>query len=132
MESSLRGEDMPNYMLRRLIAIAFTASGFAALAYQIAWQRVLTQVIGSDAISAVFVVFIFMACLGIGAELTRRLLARPALSVAKTYATIEVGIGIYGFFSVPLMRAVTHGGPRRDPARSPPTRPSTSCCSRRR
>lgn len=90
--------------LRHLIAVAFTASGFSALAYQVAWQRVLTQVIGSDAISAVFVVTIFMLCLGIGAELARLLLTRRRLPLAHVYAIIEIAIGLYGLISIPLMR----------------------------
>ena len=64
-------ESVPANRLKRLFSVAFTLSGFAALAYQIAWQRVLTQVIGSDAISAVLVVAIFMVWLGVGAALAR-------------------------------------------------------------
>lgn len=41
---------------RILLGVAFAASGFAALAYQTAWQRVLTQVNGSDSISAVLTI----------------------------------------------------------------------------
>ena len=96
---------MTDMQLRRLIAIAFTASGFSALAYQVAWQRVLTQVIGSDAVSAVVVVTIFMLCLGIGAELARLLLRRRNVSLAYVYAGIEVAVGLYGLVSIPLMRS---------------------------
>jgi spermidine synthase len=59
-----------------LIAVAFAASGFSALAYQTAWQRVLTQVIGSDSISAVLTVVMFMIWLAVGSEVARRLLSR--------------------------------------------------------
>ncbi|CAM5620665.1 Polyamine aminopropyltransferase [Mycolicibacterium aubagnense] len=96
---------MNDTTLRRIIAVAFAFSGFSALAYQIAWQRVLTQVIGSDAISVVLVVMIFMFCLGVGAELARRLLARPGIRLAPTYAVIELAIGAYGIVSIPILRA---------------------------
>jgi spermidine synthase len=95
---------MSDVVLRRLIALAFTASGFSALAYQVAWQRVLTQAIGSDAVSVILIVTIFMASLGIGTEIARKLLARPNLHLASTYALIEVGIGLYGLISLPLLR----------------------------
>lgn len=95
---------MTSRTLRRLIAVAFTASGFSALAYQVAWQRVLTQVIGSDAISVVFVVTIFMICLGIGAELARRFLSKSHAPLALIYAAIEICVGLYGLLSIPLLR----------------------------
>jgi len=96
---------MTDRQLRGVVAVAFTLSGFAALAYQIAWQRVLTQVIGSDAISIVFVVTIFMACLGAGAEIARQLLSTTRVPFAFLYAFIELAVGLYGFISIPLMRA---------------------------
>jgi predicted membrane-bound spermidine synthase len=102
MEVALTG----NRWLRRGLALVFAASGFSALVYQVAWQRVLTQAIGSDAISVVLVVTTFMACLGLGAELARRLLSRPGLPLALAYAAIEFAIGVYGVASVPLLRHV--------------------------
>lgn len=91
--------------LRPLFALAFTLSGFAALAYQIAWQRVLTQVIGSDAISAVLVVAIFMVWLGVGAEIARRLLPRLGSRAGLAYAVLETVIGLSGLASIPVLRA---------------------------
>lgn len=94
------------YSLRQLIATAFFLSGVAALSYQIAWQRVLTQVIGSDAISITFIVTIFMLWLGLGAELARRLIGsglnRHALRI---YAVIEFVVGLYGAASLYILRA---------------------------
>lgn len=91
--------------LRTLFAIAFTLSGFAALAYQIAWQRVLTQVIGSDAISVVLIVAIFMIWLGIGAEIARRLLPRVGARAGAAYALLETGVGLAGLVSIPVLRS---------------------------
>ncbi len=88
-----------------LFAIAFTLSGFAALAYQIVWQRVLTQVIGSDAISVVLIVAIFMIWLGVGAEIARRLLPSIGARAGTTYALLETGVGMAGLLSIPLLRS---------------------------
>jgi spermidine synthase len=90
--------------MQRLFAAAFCLSGFAALAYQIAWQRVLTQFIGSDAISAVLVVAIFMIWLGIGAEIARRLLPRIGQRAGVAYAVLETIVGIAGLVSIPVLR----------------------------
>ena len=48
------------------LAVAFFASGFAALLCQIVWQRMLGIFAGSDTISAALVVGAFLAGLGIG------------------------------------------------------------------
>lgn len=88
-----------------MFAVAFTLSGFSALAYQIAWQRVLTQVIGSDAVSVVLTVSLFMIWLGVGAELARRLLPRIRDRAGLTYAAIETVVGITGISSIPILRA---------------------------
>lgn len=91
--------------MHRILAIAFTLSGFSALAYQVAWQRVLTQVIGSDAISVVLTVSIFMIWLGLGAELARRVLARVnRLRAGLIYAALEITVGLTGLISIPILR----------------------------
>ena len=88
----------------KFFATALAFSGCAALAYQVVWQRVLTQVIGSDSISIVLIISIFMICLGIGSELARKLLQSRTLNPLKTYAIIEVAVGVYGIFSISLLR----------------------------
>ena len=98
-------ESVPANRLKRLFSVAFTLSGFAALAYQIAWQRVLTQVIGSDAISAVLVVAIFMVWLGVGAALARCFLPRVGNRAGVFYALLEGVVGLAGIVSIPVLRA---------------------------
>ncbi len=51
---------------RRFLVAAFFISGFAALLYQIIWQRLLTLFTGTDVHSATLVVAAFMAGLGFG------------------------------------------------------------------
>jgi spermidine synthase len=86
------------------LGLAFGASGFAALIYQTAWQRVLTQVIGSDSVSAVLTVVIFMIWLGVGSEIARRVLPRLEGRVGTFYAAIELVIGLSAIFSIPVLR----------------------------
>lgn len=86
------------------LAFLFFLSGFASLSYQVVWQRVLTQSIGSDALSAGIVVTSFMIFLGIGAELARQLLTRARESTALLYAAIEIAVGICGVFSIQALR----------------------------
>ncbi len=85
-------------------AAALWLSGFAALTYQVAWQRILTQAIGSDAVSMILVVTIFMVCLGIGSELAKFIVARSVADALRTYAVVEVLVGIYGCASVYFLR----------------------------
>jgi len=86
--------------------IALFMSGCAALAYQVAWQRVLSQIIGSDAVSTVLVVTIFMLCLGIGSELATRVAKSTERRSLQLYAVIELVVAVYGFFSIPIIRGV--------------------------
>ncbi|MBA4117332.1 MAG: hypothetical protein C0514_00345 [Candidatus Puniceispirillum sp.] len=99
-------EQLNQQKTRIRFAVALVLSGFAALAYQVAWQRVLTQVIGSDAISMVLVVTIFMICLGIGSELAKFLVAQSQARALRLYATIEVLVAAYGIISIPLLRTI--------------------------
>lgn len=96
--------------MRNYFAIALGFSGAAALAYQVAWQRVLTQIIGADSISMVLVVTIFMICLGVGAELARIILRKSHTQkrMLLIYAIIEFAVGLYGIFSIPLFRFVNN------------------------
>jgi spermidine synthase len=51
---------------RALIHVSFFASGFAALLYQVSWERLLALFSGSDSTSVTIVVSAFLAGLGIG------------------------------------------------------------------
>jgi predicted membrane-bound spermidine synthase len=90
---------------RTIFAIIFTCSGFSALIYQVVWQRTLTQVMGSGAVSIVLIVTIFMLCLGLGSEITRRLLMLSNVRAIGVYAAIEICVGVYGAFSIEILRA---------------------------
>jgi hypothetical protein len=99
---------MPGAPLRRahlvFIGLAFFLSGAAALAYQVAWQRILALHTGVGLYSIAVIVAVFMLGLGLGsrlgAGLSRRVRPRRALVL---FAACELGIAAYGAVSCPLL-----------------------------
>jgi spermidine synthase len=68
------------------ILIAITLTGFAAMACEVIWTRVLVLVIGSSVYAFSIVLFTFLAGLGIGAAATASLLrANPTKAVTVFY-----------------------------------------------
>jgi len=92
-----------------LPGLIFFASGFAALVYQIVWQRLLVIFSGSDVHSATVIVAAFMAGLGCGslagAQVADRLPRRANLAC---FAAAELAIGAFGFFSADLYYGVLY------------------------
>ncbi|MFL5728728.1 MAG: spermine synthase [Cytophagaceae bacterium] len=83
-----------------LIYLLFFLSGFAALCYQVVWERILTLFTGSDTISVSLIVSCFMLGLGLGnlfgGVLSSKLNERTSLLV---FAGAELLISLFGFFS---------------------------------
>src|SRR5688572_23532670 len=81
----------------------FFVSGFAALLYQVSWQRMLAIFSGADVYSATLIVTAFMGGLGVGnlagGHLADRLSARRSLLL---FAVAELVIAIFGAFSASL------------------------------
>jgi spermidine synthase len=94
-----------------LPGLIFFASGFAALVYQILWQRLLVIFSGSDVHSATIIVAAFMAGLGCGnlagAQAADRLSPRANLAC---FALAELAIAVFGFFSAELYYDVLYHG----------------------
>src|SRR6185295_5414213 len=92
-----------------LPGLIFFASGFAALVYQIVWQRLLVIFSGSDVHSATVIVAAFMAGLGCGnlagAQIADRLTPRANLAC---FAVAELAIATFGFFSADLYYGVLY------------------------
>jgi predicted membrane-bound spermidine synthase len=84
----------------------FFASGFAALLYQIAWQRVLFGWYGVDLDSVSAIVAIFMLGLGAGAVVGGWLADRFASRRILLFALIELTIGAFGVFSLDIIDGV--------------------------
>ena len=83
-----------------LALLAFFLSGFAAVLYQVIWQRLLTFFSGADIYSITIIVAAFMAGLGLGnvagGRLADRLGSRSSL---RAFAIAEISIGVFGLLS---------------------------------
>jgi predicted membrane-bound spermidine synthase len=88
------------------VSLLFFWSGVAALVYQICWQRILFASFGIDIESVTIIVSTFMLGLGCGAIVGGLLADRWPRRVLFLFAGSEAGIGIFGLFSVPLIRAL--------------------------
>jgi predicted membrane-bound spermidine synthase len=86
-----------------LSAAAFFASGFAALLYQVIWQRLLVLFSGADLYSVTIIVASFMGGMGVGhlagGHVADRVSPRTSL---LCFAGAEFAIALFGFFSRPL------------------------------
>jgi len=87
---------------RLALGTAFFLSGAAALLYQIVWQRVLFTVYGLDSASVTIVVTAFMLGLGLGSLAGGALSTRRRDSGLLLFALFELGIGFFGWFSLPI------------------------------
>lgn len=89
----------------RLLYGVFFVSGMSALLYQLAWQRLLFLIYGTNSEATTAIIAVFMLGLGLGSlaggELSKRL---PNL--LHVFAAAEAGIGLFGLVSVPLLNWV--------------------------
>jgi predicted membrane-bound spermidine synthase len=88
--------------------MAFFLSGFAALVYQVAWQRLLFVVVGVDIESVTIVVSTFMFGLGVGAVLGGILADRFPRRILLTFCIFEALIAAYGMVSADLLVSSGH------------------------
>ncbi len=89
---------------RLLLHMIFLFSGFAALLYQLAWQRALYTILGTDIASATIVVTAFLLGLGLGlGSLLGGALAksRPHSALAL-FAVFELILCLFGASSLSL------------------------------
>jgi spermidine synthase len=87
-----------------LISVGFFASGFAALLYQVIWQRMLGLFAGSDAVTAALVVGAFLAGLGLGSLLAGFLADRLSPHrAAWAFIACEGGIAAFALLSRPFL-----------------------------
>ena len=95
---------------RPLLYGLFFVSGFSALVYQTAWQRLLGLFSGSDTVSATIVVGAFLLGLGLGslwgAALADRLTRRGAIAA---FALCEIGIAVFAALSPTLFYDLLFG-----------------------
>lgn len=85
----------------------FLASGFAALIYQVVWQRALFQSFGVNIESVTVIVSVFMFGLGLGSLLGGALSRAFPDRLVELFVVCEVVIGLFGLFSLRLIESVS-------------------------
>jgi spermidine synthase len=97
------------------LAFLFSLSGFAALIYQIVWQRVLFGLFGVNIESVTVTVSVFMLGLGVGSLVGGLLSKRFPGHAPQLFLLCETAIGLFGALSLPLIEwvgeATLHGSP---------------------
>ena len=83
-----------------LLGAVFFSSGFAALLYQITWQRALYTVFGINVEAVTVVVTGFLLGLGMGSLLGGYLSRRTRLHLVTLFAWVELLLGLNGLVSL--------------------------------
>jgi predicted membrane-bound spermidine synthase len=89
-----------------MIWVVFFLSGFAALLYQLVWQRALFAIYGINIESVTMVVTAFMLGLGLGSLAGGALSKDKKRPVLVLFSLVEACIGLFGVVSLALFRAV--------------------------
>jgi spermidine synthase len=101
-----RDKELRERIAEKFIFVGFGLSGTAALIYEVVWTRSLSTIIGSSTYALATMLAAFMAGLsvggGVGAVLSHRI---KKLNVA--FALCELGIGIMGILTIPVIKALT-------------------------
>ena len=84
----------------------FLASGFAALLYQVIWQRSLFAIYGINIESVTVVVTAFMLGLGLGSLVGGAVSKDPRRPALLLFSLVELSIGAFGLASLPLFQWV--------------------------
>ena len=84
-----------------IISILFFLSGFAALSYEVLWQRDLGLIFGNTVHAAATVTSAYMAGIALGAYLAGKLAPRLKNPI-RTFGALELGIGLYAL-AVPYL-----------------------------
>ncbi len=88
------------------VPFLFFISGFAALIYQVVWQRVLFSTFGTNIESVTVIVSVFMFGLGLGSLIGGQVQKYFPNRLLECFVAIEIAIGIFGIFSIPLIYKV--------------------------
>src|SRR5262245_13508989 len=91
---------------RFLLYVSFATSGFAALLYQVVWQRSLYAIYGINIESVTVVVTAFMLGLGLGSLAGGAVSKDPKRPVLLVFSLVELGIGLFGAVSLAVFHAV--------------------------
>ncbi len=88
------------------LMLVFLASGFAALLYQVVWQRSLFAIYGINIESVTVVVTAFMLGLGYGSLAGGAISKDPKRPALLLFGLVELSIGAFGIVSLDLFHWV--------------------------
>jgi spermidine synthase len=92
---------------RSLLLVAiFFVSGFPALIYQLTWQRALFTLYGTNIEAVTVVVAGFLFGLGLGSVAGGRISRSSSINLLAAFGVIELIIGVFGLFSLQIIRFV--------------------------
>ncbi len=94
-----------SHRIFRLIAVCFLFSGATGLIYEVLWARMLGLVFGATTIAISAVLTAFMGGLAIGSFIAGGV-ARKIKNPLRTYALIEIAIGLYALLVPALFRGI--------------------------
>jgi spermidine synthase len=115
LESASLSLQLPGRSVRLLLSALFFVSGFAAILYQLVWQRKLYALVGINVEVVTLIVTLFIAGLGLGSlagGVASRLGGRRLISA---FAAVELGIGLFGAASPWLFSALGQVAPSLGP-----------------
>jgi predicted membrane-bound spermidine synthase len=98
-----------------VLSALFVVSGFAAILYQITWQRMLFALIGINIEVVTLIVTLFIGGLGIGSLLGGVASRLAAGRLLAAFAALELGIGAFGAASPSLFGGVGRLAVHLDP-----------------
>lgn len=98
--------DKKTNMVKTAILIMFGLSGAAALIYEVAWVRSLSNVLGSATYAVSTMLSAFMAGLALGGYIGGSLGARSTKPVLL-FGLMEAGIGIFGLLTIPAINSLS-------------------------
>ena len=88
--------------LRRTVLWVYAASGFAALAYEVAWTKTLSMVLGTTNYAFTSMLATFLLGLSLGSLLFARLADRYGRP-ESLLALVQAGIPLFALFTIPIM-----------------------------
>jgi predicted membrane-bound spermidine synthase len=94
----------PDIRIPAWVPLVFCTTGFAALLYQVVWQRVLYSTFGVNVEAVTTIVTAFLAGLGVGSLAGGRLARGPNHKILLFCGLIEIAIGIFGVWSLSFFR----------------------------
>lgn len=86
-------------MVRRLVILAFAAQGFASLAYEVVWTRVLAMLLDGTAYAFAIVLAVVLLGIALGSALAGPLMPRDFPWV-RIYAALQGGVAVLALLGI--------------------------------